>query len=82
MAFPLQPDPARRFPRRAVVSHEVAMTRVMRRPTTTTRRAAHLIQAPGKKHRPPPPSIRGVRHSDEMIAKQKQVDEKRRWARD
>jgi hypothetical protein len=39
-------------------------------PTRKTRgRSGGVVDAPGKKHRGPMPSIRGVKHSDERIAK-------------
>ena len=32
------------------------------------------IQAPGKHHRLPPPSVHGVKHSNQMIAKSRQAN--------
>jgi hypothetical protein len=46
------------------------------------RRSGGTVDAPGKQHRKPPPSIHGAKHSDEAIAKSKTAEEKRRWARD
>jgi hypothetical protein len=34
-----------------------------------TRRSRGAVDAPGKKHRKPAPSVRGAKHSDERIAK-------------
>jgi hypothetical protein len=53
-------------------------TRSLRGPAATR----ESLRAPGKRHRRPPPSLRGAKHSNEMVAKDKSVRERRRWARD
>lgn len=42
-----------------------------RRTAAATGRSGGKVDAPGKSHRTPPPSARGVKHSDEMIPKAK-----------
>jgi hypothetical protein len=37
-----------------------------------------MVDAPGKSHRKPPPSARGIKHSDEMIPKLKAAQTMRR----
>jgi len=43
--------------------------------------AREASRAPGKRHRRPPPSRRGAKHSDELVAKDKAVRERHRWPR-
>jgi hypothetical protein len=39
-------------------------------------RSGGKVDAPGKKHRKPPASTRGVKHSDEMVAKANAAEKK------
>jgi hypothetical protein len=39
-------------------------------------RSGGKVDAPGKKHRKPPANTRGVKHSDEMVAKLKVAEKK------
>jgi hypothetical protein len=41
-------------------------------------RSGGIVDAPGKRHRPPPPSARGVKHSDQHISKLKAAAMKNR----
>ena len=38
-------------------------------PNRSNGRSGGVVDAPGKKHRRPPPAAHGVKHSDETIAK-------------
>ena len=45
---------------------------------TAQARSGGVVDAPGKRHRPPMPSQQGVKHSDTRIAKVKTSNESRR----
>jgi len=40
-------------------------------------RSGGVVDAPGKKHRPPMPTLHGAKHSDERIAKLRTANEVR-----
>jgi hypothetical protein len=40
-------------------------------------RSGGVVDAPGKKHRPPVPTAKGVKHSDQRIAKLRTANEVR-----
>ena len=50
-------------------------------PAATTGRSGGKVDAPGKKHRKPPASVRGAKHSDETISKGKGAQTMRRGRR-
>ena len=52
-----------------------------RRMAAATGRSGGKVDAPGKSHRTPPPSARGIKHSDEMIPKLKAAQTMRRQRR-
>jgi hypothetical protein len=58
-----------------------ATTTTARRPSVYTGRSGGKVDAPGKRHRKPPPSARGTKHSDEMIPKMRAAQIMRRSGR-
>jgi hypothetical protein len=40
-------------------------------------RSGGFVDAPGKKHRKPAPSVKGAKHSDERVAKMRTVNARR-----
>ena len=53
----------------------------MRSKTARAGRSGGIVDAPGKTHRPPPKSARGVKHSNQTVAKIKGAQTMRRGNR-
>jgi hypothetical protein len=79
------PDPVAAVPapRRTMgdTPERSATTTTARRPSAETGRSGGKVDAPGKRHRKPPPSARGTKHSDEMIPKMRASQMMRRSGR-
>jgi hypothetical protein len=68
---PSDPVAAAPAPRRTTgdTPERSATTTTARRASAETGRSGGKVDAPGKRHRKPPPSARGTKHSDEKIPK-------------